>query len=42
MQNCMAGAIHYGDIKELAEIKRRKVDKTLVQATLFRKGEHHR
>ena len=42
VQNCMAGALHYADINALAEIKRRKVDKTLVKTTLFRKGECHR
>jgi hypothetical protein len=38
----MAGALHYGDIKDLAEIKRKKIDRTLLQTTLFRKGEHCR
>jgi hypothetical protein len=38
----MAGALHYGDIKDLAEIKRKKMDKILVQAMLFRKGEFQR
>jgi Fe-S-cluster-containing dehydrogenase component len=42
VQNCMAGALHYGDIKDLAEIKRKKMDKILVQAMLFRKGEFQR
>jgi len=42
VENCMAGALHYGDINELAAIKRKKIDKTLVSATLFHTGERRR
>ena len=40
VQNCMAGALHYADVNELAEIKRKKVDKTRGKTTLFRRGEY--
>jgi Fe-S-cluster-containing dehydrogenase component len=42
VQNCMAGALHFGDINDLAARKRAKTDKTLVNATAFRRGETHR
>lgn len=32
--NCMAGALHYADINELARVKRGKVSRTLSQACL--------
>jgi hypothetical protein len=38
----MAGALHFGDINDLAARKRAKTDKTLVNATAFRRGETHR
>ena len=40
VQHCMAGALHYGDINDLAEIKRNKIDQTMIKTMLFCKGEH--
>jgi hypothetical protein len=40
--NCMAGALHFADISELAAIKRRKINRALTSTTLFDKGEHRR
>ncbi len=42
VKNCMSGALTYGDINELAAIKREKIDKTLVHTTLFHRGEFRR
>ncbi len=42
VHNCMAGALHFGDINDLADIKRKKTDRTLVRMTQFLKGEHRR
>ncbi|MGD8446850.1 MAG: 4Fe-4S binding protein, partial [Desulfobacterales bacterium] len=30
VQNCMSGALHYGDINDLAAIKRKQTDKKLI------------
>lgn len=40
--NCMSGALHYGDINDLAAIKRQKMDRTLVGTSQFQKGERQR
>lgn len=40
VMNCMSGALHYGDVNALAAIKRRKIDRTMINATLFSRGEH--
>ena len=42
VQNCMAGALHYDDINNLAQIKRGKINKSIVQTTLFGRGERRR
>lgn len=42
VKNCMAEALHYGDINDLAKLKRKKVDKTLIKTTLFHRGDHHK
>ncbi len=42
VQNCMAGALHYGDINELGRMKRLKTDKIVVRSMLFQKGEYRR
>jgi hypothetical protein len=38
----MAGALHYDDINNLAQIKRGKIDKTIVRTALFGRGERRR
>ncbi len=38
VKNCMAGALHYADINELAEIKRRRMNGLLVQGEEGRSG----
>jgi hypothetical protein len=35
----MAGALHFADINDLAQIKRTKIDKSLVTQTLSRAGD---
>jgi len=40
--NCMAGALHYADINDLARIKREKVDRALVRTCLFHRGDANR
>jgi Fe-S-cluster-containing dehydrogenase component len=31
VQNCMSGALHYGNINELSELKRNRIDQKRVQ-----------
>lgn len=42
VQNCMSGALRYGDINDLAALKRKKIDNTLVRTTPFQKGKKRR
>ena len=42
VQNCMAGALHYGEINRLADIKRKKIDRRLVKTTIPSSGERRR
>lgn len=42
VKNCMSKALHYRDINELAAVKRKKTDRTIVRTTRFLKGEHQR
>lgn len=42
VQSCMAGALHYGDINDLAAVKRKRIDNTLMKATLLHEKAHPR
>lgn len=40
VKNCMAGALHYADINYLANLKRKKVDQSIVKASPLHEGGH--
>jgi Fe-S-cluster-containing hydrogenase component 2 len=40
VKNCMAGALHYADINYLANMKRKKVDQSLVKTSPLHEGKY--